>query len=331
MRSRRVFLFAIVIVLWALAPFAGCFVGPADVAPTRVLAAFLDAETDASVDLIVFQIRLSRSCLALLCGGALGLSGAILQGSLRNPLADPFTLGVSAGAACGASVAIVLAAEVGLGQTLFVGLGALAGALFALFSALTIGFSAGRFNRESVVLGGVAVSAFAGSLAAVVKALNEESVTSIVFWIMGSLQGKGWGAAPLIICSLVPGLLACVLGWRKLDVMTLGEDDAAQLGVNPEKTRLWLLCAASLMSAGCVAVCGVIGFVGLVAPHISRLLFGAGHGVLAVASFAGGGLFLFLADCAARCLPDGQEIPAGVITALAGGPFFAFLIRRSRA
>lgn len=192
--------------------------------------------------LVVNQIRLARVCLSALCGGALAVAGVALQGVLRNPLADPFTLGISAGAACGASIAIALGGMagsqirllelLGLSQAALVAPAALAGSLLALCGALWLGRSRGSFSRESVILAGIAVAAFLGALVALVKALNEESVTSIVFWIMGSLQGRGWDSLPLLLGTLVPGLLAVALGWRALDVLSLGDEQAAQLGLN---------------------------------------------------------------------------------------------------
>ena len=206
---------------------------------------------------------------------------------------------------------------------------ALAGALLALAGALWLGRGDGGFRRESVILAGIAVAAFLGALVALIKALNEESVTSIVFWIMGSFQGRGWDSLPLLLATFVPGLIAVALGWRALDVLTMGDEQAAQLGLNVGRARLWLLAGASCMTAGCVAVAGVIGFVGLVVPHVLRLVLGCGHGPLLAGAFFGGGVLLVWADVLARSVLDGgQELPVGVVTALLGGPFFALLVRR---
>lgn len=319
--------------LWLLSPVLGCYFGALDLTYARIssdLAAIFSASGPASPGLAVVELRLARGILALLAGGALATSGAALQGALRNPLADPFTLGISAGAACGASIAIaLLPAQLPLAYGSVIALAALFGAFGALLASLLLGRGHGGADRESVVLGGIAVAAFLGSIVALIKALNEESVTSIVFWIMGSLQGRGWHDLPLLLMTLLPGLAVVALSWRKLDVLSMGDEQAAYLGLEPARARLWILAGASCMTAGCVAVCGVIGFVGLVAPHILRLLLGPAHGRLLFASFLGGGLFLLIADCFARSvLPDGQELPAGVVTALAGAPFFAFLLRK---
>lgn len=336
--------------LWLCSLPLACLPGPFPLGVNevfRALAASLGlaaAPVDASQLLVVGQIRLARVCLAALCGGALAVAGVALQGVLRNPLADPFTLGISAGAACGASMAIalggvgggfglwlgrILGHAAGVTQAGLVAPAALAGALLALCGALWLGRGKGDFSRESVILAGIAVAAFLGALVALVKALNEESVTSIVFWILGSLQGRGWDSLPLLLATFIPGLLAVGLGWRALDVLSLGDEQAAQLGLNVGRARFWLLAGASCMTAGCVAVAGVIGFVGLVVPHMLRLLLGPGHGPLLAGAFFGGGVLLVWADVLARSvLGGGQELPVGVVTALLGGPFFALLVRR---
>lgn len=320
---------------WLLSAPLACFFGPYELRPEQVINIlthiFTPLQDDKTDWIVVSHLRLARACSALFCGGALACSGAILQGALRNPLADPFTLGISAGAACGASLAIIFVdkasfmpdfVHIPLITTL-----ALAGAMLALVCALVLGRGGGTYGKENIILAGIAVAAFLGALVALVKALNEDSVTSIVFWIMGSLQGRGWDAMPLLLITGIPGIFLAILDWRKLDILSLGDEQAAQLGVNPHASRFRLLAGASLMTAGCVSVCGIIGFVGLVVPHILRLVLGPAHGPLLVAAFFGGGLFLLGADCLARIVLDGgQELPVGVVTALAGGPFFAFLI-----
>lgn len=342
--SGRAPLLAALLVLPIVALPLACLPGqyPLDLAQIRLAFAqffgFAPAPRgdEATIYAIVIDIRLARAAAALCCGGSLALSGAILQGALRNPLADPFTLGISAGAACGASLALVAGAGVatasGLGLAAIVSLAALAGSLLALALALLLGRSRGALNRENVILAGIAVASFLGALVALVKSLNEESVASIVFWIMGSLQGAGWQSLPILLIALAPGLLATAWGWRKLDALALGDSQAGWLGLDPGRARFWLLLGASCMTAGCVAVAGIIGFVGLVAPHILRIILGPAHGPLLAASFPVGGVFLLACDCAARTILDGgQELPVGVVTALCGAPLFAWLIWRKPA
>ena len=242
----RLVLVALALVWCCSLPLA-CLPGPYPLEPAEVmgaLRAFFSGEGAGDVPvLVVGGIRLARVCLALLCGGALGVAGVALQGVLRNPLADPFTLGISAGAACGASLAIALggalAVALGLSHTALVAGSAMAGALLALALALWLGRGRGAFSRETVILAGIAVAAFLGALVALVKALNEESVTSIVFWILGSFQGRGWESLPLLLAALAPGLVCVGLGWRRLDVLALGGEEAAHLGLAVGRARFW--------------------------------------------------------------------------------------------
>ncbi len=333
---------------------------------TRLLGAFLGIipiqdippHLTATDLLVVGELRFARAVLALLCGGGLALAGVTLQGVLRNPLADPFTLGISAGAACGASVAITYGGTL---TSLFSSIGAMgtvgfilipmggiitasafAGALLALALALLLGHvsfsssSGGEYHgrnlhRESVILAGIAVSTFLGAIVTLIKALHEESVTSIVFWIMGSFQGGTWASVPVVLIPVILGGALMAFHWRDLDVLALGQRQALHLGMPVGRVRFTLLLGASCMAAGCVAVAGIIAFVGLVVPHILRLWLGAAHGPLLIGAWFGGGLLLLWADVVARTLlPDGQELPVGVVMALLGGPFFALLVRQKR-
>ncbi|MDR2054864.1 MAG: iron ABC transporter permease [Desulfovibrio sp.] len=326
---------------WVCALPLSCLIGPVAISPAEVFQAFwarlgLTAPPpDQASYLVVGNIRLARVVIAALCGASLAMAGVTLQGVLRNPLADPFTLGISAGAACGASLVIATgeaaspAALLGLSRAGFIAPAALAGALLALFGTIWLGSAKdAALRRESVVLAGIAVSAFLGALVALIKALHEESVTSIVFWLLGSLQGRSWESLPLLLVTFAPGFLVVGLNFRKLDLLCLGDEEAAQLGLNVGRTRFCLLTGAGMMTAGCVAVAGIIAFVGLVVPHLLRMCLGGSHGPLLAGAFFGGGLLLVFADALARCLPGGQELPVGVVTALLGGPFFALLVRR---
>ncbi|MDD6181759.1 MAG: iron ABC transporter permease [Desulfovibrionaceae bacterium] len=328
------------VLIWLASVPLACWAGPLPFSLTEVWQGMLarcglmDAgQLDGRALLIIGDIRLARVVLALLCGGALAVAGATLQGVLRNPLADPFTLGISAGAACGASLVLggggLWLARYGLATGGAVAAAAFAGALAALACALALGRGGGSFARETVILAGIAVATFLGAVVALIKALNEESVTSIVFWIMGSFQGRGWDSLPWLAVPLLCGGAVIACRWRELDVLALGDRQAAQLGLNVGRTRLLLLAGASCMTAACVAVSGVIGFVGLVVPHILRHWLGAGHGPLLAGAWLGGGILLVWADVLARtALGGGQELPVGVVTSLLGGPFFAALVRR---
>jgi iron complex transport system permease protein len=341
---------------WAATVVLACLFGPFRIPVDDVLRALAELALpgaltggagpapDATHMLVVTRIRLARVCLALLAGGGLAVAGTVFQGVLRNPLADPFTLGVSGGAAFGASLALTLGigpltawlamhlpALAGLSPQALLPLAALAGALASLGAVLLLGGAAGggAFRRETVVLAGVVVSTVLSALVSLVKALDEESVSSIVFWIMGSLQGRGWTHAAVLLPWLALGLLLVLPRFRELDILALGDVQARQLGMDTARVRLQLLVGASLITAGCVAVSGVIGFVGLVVPHLARMRLGAAHGPLLAAGWFGGGVLLAWADVLARTLlPGGAELPVGVVTALLGGPFFCLLLVR---
>jgi iron complex transport system permease protein len=288
----------------------------------------LAAEVDETVRYIVTHVRLSRACLALVVGGALALSGAVYQGVLLNPLADPFTLGVSTGAAFGASLAILL----GVGGISFFGISALppaafAGAILALYLVYMLGRTDGRVHTTTLVLAGIIVSTFLSAWISLLKSLNEDSVSTIVFWIMGSLSGKSWTHVFLVIPYLVAGGAVIIAYTRELDLLSLGDVQAQHLGVDVHRIRFRLLLAASLVTAAAVAVSGVIGFVGLVVPHLVRLAIGPGHARLLPAVLLSGGLLVLISDTIARSLlPSGEELPVGVVTAIIGGPFFCYLM-----
>ncbi len=281
---------------------------------------------------VIFQIRLSRICLSLLVGMSLAVAGTAFQGILRNPLADPFTLGVSTGAACGASVAIFmgLAAKTAFGMGLLP-LAALAGAMAALAAVMALGRINGRLRRDTMVLAGIVVATFLSALISLLKSLDEESVSSIVFWVMGSFQGRGWSQVLFASPYIIAGLVIVGLNARELDLLALGEMQARQMGVEVDQARRRLLIGASLLTAGAVAVSGIIGFVGLVVPHLLRMLIGAEHRPLLILSALLGGLALLWSDVLARViLPGGEELPVGVVTAILGGPFFCLLLKKRR-
>ena len=280
---------------------------------------------------ILLDVRLSRGLLSVIVGGGLGAAGVIFQGILLNPLADPFTVGVSSGAALGASTAILL----GLGGYTALGLGllplaAFAGAILALGAVHLLASRHGYAGSGTLILAGIVVSTTLSAAISLLKSLNEDSVSSIVFWIMGSLTGRGWGHLAFCLPYVLAGLIMALVLGRDLDLMALGEEGAKQLGVDAVKVRRALLIGASVITGACVAVSGVIGFVGLVVPHLVRTATGPSHRSLLINSFLGGGLLLSLADAVSRTLlPGGEELPVGVVTALVGGPFFCYLLGRN--
>ncbi len=316
--------------------FAACLFGRLSIPAAGVVKSILggmnlvdDSSVDPTWNTVVFNIRFSRVCLSSLVGMGLAVAGAAFQGILRNPLADPFTIGVSTGAAFGASLAIFL----GLGSATFIGLGmlplaSLAGALGALFTVIALARVDGQLRRDTMVLAGIVVATFLAALISLVKSLDEESVASIVFWVMGSFQGRGWSHVGFALPYTILGLILVGAYSRELDLLSLGDTQARQLGVDVNRVRYRILVGASLLTAAAVSVSGVIGFVGLVVPHLIRMSMGAEHRRLMILSGFLGMIALTWSDVAARVLlPEGEELPVGVVTALLGGPFFCLLLK----
>lgn len=320
------FLFSLLSVLASVG--LGPFPVPLDAVWDLLFSSASAGGHDPAWKVVVLDIRLSRTVLAWTVGAGLAMAGVVFQGVLRNPLADPFTLGVASGGAFGASLAISLGLAAGVGAMAALPLFALVGSVLALLAVLALGRIGGRLRRESLVLAGIVVATFLSACISLVKALNEESVAAMVFWIMGSLQGRGWEHLQLYLPFLLVGCLLIACYSRELDLLSLGETQARLLGVHASRTRLLLLLGASGITAAAVAVCGVVGFVGLVVPHLVRLVQGGEHRPLLFNSALLGGLLLLWSDVLARTiLSGGAELPVGVITALLGGPFFCFLLR----
>jgi iron complex transport system permease protein len=328
----------ILIAVLAGSILAACLFGPMDIPANKVMSILWsrvlemigarDLSGDPSWEVVVLDIRLSRIVLSCLVGACMGVAGTVFQGLLRNPLADPFTLGVSSGAAFGATLVIYL----GISRTVFglslLPLAGLAGSLGALVVVIGLGRINGELRRETLILAGIVVATFLAALISLLKALDEEAVSAMVFWIMGSFQGRGWNHVGLLIPYMVLGLVFVFRYSRELDILCLGDLQAHHLGVDVERVRIMLLLGASLMTGAAVAVSGIIGFVGLVVPHFIRLLQGSEHRPLLIMSGLGGGLLLLWSDVLAKnLLPGGVELPVGVITALLGGPFFCLLLK----
>jgi len=276
---------------------------------------------------LVWEVRLPRILTAACVGAALALSGGVFQGVLRNPLADSYTLGVSAGGALGACLCL-LAGFSGLGA-LSVPACALAGAVGALLVVLLLATARGRLDPLTLILAGVIVAATLQAAIGFVKFVAGENVAGLVFWLMGGFAGKSWPEAAVAGAGLGLGLVAALAWARDLDVLCLGDESAASLGVAVGRVRLGLLLAGALMTACAVAVSGIIGFVGLVVPHMVRLAVGPAHGRLLPLSALGGALLLLGADTAVRGLLA-HEVPVGVLTALIGGPYFCLLFLKGR-
>jgi iron complex transport system permease protein len=317
---------------------AGVLVGPAGLAPGDVLRSlgshlpFLGIHSGLNDrdGAIVWQLRVPRVVLGALVGGMLSLAGATYQGVFRNPLADPYLLGSGAGAGLGATLAIVYGHNASLGGIDLVPIAAFAGASLGVTAAWLLGRSAGVINNVAyLALAGVAVTAFLTAVQTFVQQRQTQSLQEVYTWILGRLQTAGWSDVRLVwpyvvVCSVVILCLA-----RRLDVLRLGDDEAASLGLRVGRTRLVLVAAATLGTAAVVAVSGLIGFVGLVIPHAIRLAFGTSYRIVLPLSLVLGAAFLVLADVLARELLAPAELPIGVVTAFFGAPFFLVVLHRA--
>lgn len=280
-------------------------------------------------DGIVWDLRLPRTLLAALCGAGLGLCGAIMQSLLRNPLADPFVLGISSGASTGAVLIVILGVGSGV-----IGLssGAFIGAVISFALVLLLAHAAGG-TPDRVILAGVAATQLFSALTSfiVITSADPEQTRGVMFWLLGSLGGADWLDVALCAAVVAVGLVVCLTHSRALDAFAFGEDAASSLGVNVWRVRVTLLLATALMTAVIVSVAGAIGFVGLVLPHAARALVSSNHRRLLPASALIGSIFLVWVDAVARTAIAPQELPAGVVTALVGVPAFAVILWRRKA
>ena len=304
-------------------------VGPVAIPAREVVSVVLSALPGLSTDApaahrtIVLRVRLPRIALGAVVGFALAAAGTVMQGFFRNPMADPSIVGVSSGAAVGAVAVIVT------GVSLPFGLGlpaaAFAGALAAAFGVYLIASEGGRTPVATLLLAGVAVQTLLGAVVSFTLVHAGRGIREAVFWLMGHLHDSTWGKVRLVAVVAVP--LVCLLlpFARDLNALLLGEADARSVGVEVERTRKLLLAVASVVTAAAVAVAGVIGFVGLVVPHVMRLLVGPDHRILLPTSALAGAAFLVAADTVARA--GAAELPVGIVTAAVGAPFFLYLLR----
>ncbi|GAB2610842.1 iron chelate uptake ABC transporter family permease subunit [Streptomyces capparidis] len=309
-------------------------IGPADIGVRdvwSVVAAHLGGGTSGLSpirDGIVWNLRLPRTLLAAVCGAGLAVCGAVMQSLLRNPLADPFVLGVSSGASTGAVAVVVLGAG---GGALSVSGGAFAGAVCSFALVLLLSHTLGG-TTDRVVLSGVAAMQLFSALTSfvVMTAADAETTRGVLFWLLGSLGGAGWSDVWRCAAVLVVALAVCLGHARTLDAFAFGQDAAASLGVAVARTRLVLLCVTALLTAALVSSAGAIGFVGLVLPHAARAVAGPGHGRLLPLTALAGAVFLVWVDTLARTALDPQEVPVGVVTSLIGVPAFVLVLYRTR-
>lgn len=309
------------------------YIPPADVA--RIIAYHLhvgsaSAAWPVSWDAIVWDVRLPRVMLAGLVGASLSMSGTTYQGLFRNPLADPYLVGVAAGAGLGATAVMVSPLPAYVGGFSLVPPVAFLSALMVVALAYSVARLGGGTPTTTLILAGVAVASLAGAATTFLMMTRSSDVRPVLSWLLGSLASSGWNAVAIVLPYLLLSSVVVLLHGRILNVMQLDEEQARQLGVNVERTKLLLVAAASLATAAAVSVSGLIGFVGLIAPHAARLVWGHDHRSLLPMAMVLGAAFLIVADLIARTALSPREAPIGVVTAFFGAPFFLYLLRRRR-
>ena len=318
----------------------GVTTGPVSIPLGQVVRELLDrlpllevnSSLSATERAIVWDLRAPRVVLGLLVGALLAGSGAAYQGVFRNPLADPYLLGIAAGAGLGATIAIVVELQDVLGVVDPVPLAAFAGALVAVAAAGTLSVRRGRVGSPTtLILAGVAVANFFTAIQTFVQQQNSETLQQVFAWILGRLSTAGWAEVRLLLPYAAVCVVGLVLAVGPLDVLAVGDEEASTLGLRPRAARRAILVVASLGAAAAVAVSGLIGFVGLIVPHTVRLMAGTSHRRVIPLSLLFGAAFLALADVVARTVQAPAELPIGVITAFVGAPFFLVILRRQMA
>jgi len=278
---------------------------------------------------IVMDIRLPRVLMGALVGAALAVAGAAMQGLFRNPMADPYIIGISSGAGLGAAVAILMGFSV-LAGAFALPVMAFTGALGTLFLVYSISIVKGRVETYTLLLAGIAVGSFLSALTGLLMTVQGGELRRLVFWMLGGLNTSTWASFRVSLPAALAGMALVMAFSRELNAVLFGEEEARSLGVDTASLKRLLFVGVALLAGVAVAFCGIIGFVGLIVPHMLRLVVGPDHRRLLPASALGGASFLVLADAFGRVLIPGHEIPVGIITALCGAPFFIYLLRRRR-
>lgn len=328
---------AVLIVTLIVGVVLSAIAGQLPITPTEVIGSILRAcgiqnawaPVDPIIESTLWVVRFPRLVMGLMVGAALAVAGAVMQAIFGNPLAEPGVVGVSSGAALGASVSIVLGLTV-LGSWSTAAF-AFAGGLLAVLLVYFVSRASGRTEVVTLLLTGIAINAFGGAGLALLLFIGDTaSREQIIFWQLGSLNGSGWSEVLVVAVIAVFGLGIAMLFARRYDLFSLGERAARHLGVNVELLRVLSILLVALLTGAAVAFCGIIAFVGLVVPHIMRMAIGPAHRPLILASAVGGGVLMVFADLIARTMIPGADLPIGMLTSLIGGPFFFFLLYRAR-
>lgn len=296
----------------------------------RVFGISLGVSWSETQETIVWQLRLPRVLGAALVGAALASAGVLFQGLLRNPIADPYLLGTSGGAALAATMALLIPASFGILGFTFVPIAAFLGALIAVLIVYQIARTGARTPITTLLLAGFATSSMMAAAMSLLMLMNQNTLQRVVLWTMGGISASGWEMVIVVAPLVVVGASAAWMMANDLNAFALGEEQAAALGVAVERQKFLTMTLGALLTGAAVALSGLVGFVGLIVPHVVRLILGPDHRLLLPASFLSGAIFLVFADLIARLIIAPSELPIGVITALIGAPFFIYLLRRTK-
>ena len=329
---RRAWILPALAVLLILTACGATLVGPAAIDLASLWRVMTHPREDSPAAIIFWQMRVPRVLLATLVGAALATAGACLQAVFKNPMADPYILGVSAGGALGAAAAMAFGVTLPFATTNAVPLFALAGAVATVYAVYLLGKSGGRAQMTTMLLSGIALSSLLSALMYfIIIACGDTQLRERVYlWLLGGLYAADWRNVRQMLPYTLLGILAVWIYARELNALLLGEEQAHYLGVDVERTKKILLFAASLTCAGAVSVSGIIGFVGLIAPHVVRLIIGPDHRLLVPTAALVGAEFLLICDTFARTLKPPTELPVGIFSAVLGVPFFLYLLRKAR-
>lgn len=316
-------------------------IGPIGIHPLNVYRIILkhvpffgnlvESELSSTEEAIVLQVRLPRVLAAAIVGVALAVAGVVLQGLFRNPMADPYVIGISSGAGLGASLAIAFGAGTSLLGVLYaIPLMAFVFALGTVLLVYLISKTGESVPMTTLLLVGIAANSFLLAIISVIRLFSGEAVHAIMAWMFGSLATSNWNYVKMALPFLIMGITVIYVFARDLNIILLGEEQARHLGVDPEMLKKIMIASATLITAAAVSISGIIGFIGLIIPHMARILVGPDHRILIPSSAFGGAIVLILCDTAGRMIVNPAELPVGIITSLLGVPFFIFLIRKKK-
>lgn len=335
--KKNLFLSLSCVVLLALMVYA-ITLGSVYIEPELILRSILEwikygmdgVTCDDSIRFIIFEVRLPRIILAVLTGSLLSMAGAVYQAIFQNPMADPYVIGISSGAAFGATIAIIFLPPMMLLGNSIVSLAAFLSAILTSILVYFISKTKRGVDTFSLLLTGVVISTVLSSFISLMMLAHQDEAMKIMTWTMGSFNAKSWNHVITILVPTVVGIFFTIYHGKDLNVLVMGEEEAMTMGLDTKRLKRNMLLICALLTSIAVSVSGIIGFVGLIVPHFIRLIFGSEHKFLLKASFVFGAIFMLLSDTIARSLIDGFEVPVGIITSLIGGPLFLILLVRYR-